>query len=52
MATTKKMCAGKASEIERGFLTTLQKANKFELNSGLLILFEEEKKLAKFKMAH
>ena len=52
MATTKKMCAGKANEIEKEFLTTLQKANKFELNSGLLILFEEEKKLAEFKMAH
>lgn len=51
MATTKKMCAGKANEIEKGFLATLQKANKFEINNGLLILFEGEKKLAEFKAA-
>jgi heat shock protein HslJ len=52
MATTKKMCMGKANEIEGRFLAILQKATRFELNSVTLVLFEEEKKLATFKAAN
>lgn len=52
MATTKKMCMGKANEIEGRFLAILQEATRFELNSVTLVLFEEEKKLATFKAAN